>query len=179
MKSAKLQKTVLTAVTHMVLVCFACVFVIPLLWQLSTSLKQADETLRNPPVWIPAKLNWQNFPDAITYGSKDLGYIPFLVYARNTILLTILTVTGSVLSNALVAYSFARLRWPGRDAFFSITIATMMIPFPVMMVPSFVMFTNLGWVGSYKPLWIPAFFAGAFNIYLLRQFFRTIPMGAE
>src|SRR5439155_12616825 len=82
---------------------------------------------------------------------------------------------GVVVSNALVAYSFARLRWPGRDTAFALTLATMMIPFPVLMVPTFALFQKLHWIGTFRPLWVPAWFGSAFNIFLLRQFFRTIP----
>ena len=161
---------------HIALVLLSVVFVIPLLWMLSTSLKPIGETLSNPPRWIPSHVMWSNFPDAISYNSKELGYIPLLVYARNTIIVTILAVGGSVLSNSVVAYSFARTKWPGRDLFFGVTLATMMIPFPVIMVPTFALFKYLGWVGTFKPLWVPAFFASAFSIFLLRQFYRTIPM---
>ncbi|HSI73793.1 MAG TPA: carbohydrate ABC transporter permease, partial [Fimbriimonas sp.] len=107
--------------------------------------------------------------------SKDLGYIPFLVYGVNTIVLCILVVSGVVVSNSLVAYSFARLRWKGRDFMFAVTLATMMVPFPVLMVPTFALFRELDWIGTFRPLWVPAWFAGAFNIFLLRQFFRGIP----
>lgn len=82
---------------------------------------------------------------------------------------------GTVASNACVAYSFARLRWRGRDAAFAVTLATMMVPFPVLMVPTFALFRNLDWIGTYRPLWVPAWFGSAFSIFLLRQFFRTIP----
>lgn len=162
--------------THIILVLLSIVFFLPLLWMISTSLKPTAETMVSPPKWIPSKILWSNYPDAMTYHADELGYIPFLVYARNTLVVTFLTVVGAVLSNALVAYSFARLKWKGRDLFFSATLATMMIPFPVLMVPSFMLFKTLGWVGTYKPLWVPAFFASAFSIFLLRQFFRTIPM---
>jgi multiple sugar transport system permease protein len=162
--------------THIALVVLSVAFIMPLLWMFSTSLKPIEETLTTPPKWIPSKILWENYPKAINYNSEQLGYIPFLVYARNTILVTILTVAGAVLSNALVAYSFARLKWKGRDSFFAVTLATMMIPFPVLMVPTFALFRWLGWVGTFKPLWVPAFFASAFSIFLLRQFFRTIPM---
>ncbi len=165
-----------TALTHVALVALAVLFVLPLLWMLSTALKPIGETMTTPPRWIPTKILWGNFPEAIRYGSKELGYVPFLLYARNTLVITVLSVTGAVFSNALVAYSFARLRWPGREAFFNVTLATMMVPFPVTMVPTFALFRWLGWVGSFKPLWVPAFFASAFSIFLLRQFFRTIPM---
>lgn len=162
--------------THIALVTLSVAFVLPLLWMFATSLKPITETLTSPPKWVPSKVLWSNYPDAIKYNSEQLGYIPFLVYARNTIIVTILTVVGAVVSNSLVAYSFSRLKWPGRDAFFAVTIATMMIPFPVLMVPTFALFRWLGWVGTFKPLWVPAFFASAFSIFLLRQFFKTIPM---
>ncbi len=162
--------------THVVLILICLLFVMPFVWMVSTALKPIGDTMVSPPKWIPSKLLWSNFPDAIAYGSKDLGYVPFLVYARNTLIITILSVGGALVSNSLVAYSFARLKWPGRDVFFSITLATMMVPFPVLMIPTFSLFKWLGWVGTYRPLWVPTFFASAFSIFLLRQFFRTIPM---
>ena len=143
---------------------------------LSTSLKPIGETMNNPPRWIPSHILWGNYSEAIRYHSTELGYIPFLVYARNTLIVTVLSVGGAVFSNALVAYSFARIKWPGRDLFFGVTLATMMVPFPVLMVPTFALFKWLGWVGTFRPLWVPSFFASAFSIFLLRQFYRTIPM---
>lgn len=170
------RKLASTALTHVALVILSVAFLLPLLWMMSTSLKPIDETLTSPPKWLPSQILWENYPKAVTYNSEQLGYIPFLVYARNTVIVTVLTIIGAVVSNALVAYSFARLKWPGRDFFFGATLATMMIPFPVLMVPTFSLFRTLGWVGSFKPLWVPAFFASAFSIFLLRQFFKTIPM---
>ncbi len=164
------------ALTHVVLVVFSVCFFMPLLWMLSTAVKPIEETLKTPPIWIPSRLQWDNFPQAIAYHKEELGYLPFLVYARNTIIVTLLAVAGAVLSNAIVAYSFARINWKGKDFFFGVTLATMMIPFPVLMVPTFSLFRYLGWVGTFRPLWVPAFFASAFSIFLLRQFYRTIPM---
>lgn len=164
------------AVSHIVLVALSVLFILPLLWMFSTALKPIGETLTSPPKWIPSKVLWSNFPDAIVFGKADVGYIPFLVYARNTVIVTILSVCGAVISNSIVAYSFARLKWPGRDLFFGVTLATMMVPFPVLMVPTFALFKWLGWVGTFRPLWVPTFFAGAFSIFLLRQFYRTIPI---
>jgi multiple sugar transport system permease protein len=168
-----IQKTV---ITHVVLVILSILFFFPFLWVLSTAVKPIEETMKIPPVWIPSHFEWDNFWKAMTYGSDKLGYIPFLVYARNTVLLCILVVAGVVVSNSMVAYSFARLRWRGRDAMFAVTLATMMIPFPVLMVPTFALFREFDWIGTFRPLWVPAWFASAFNIFLLRQFFRTIPM---
>ncbi len=170
------MRTSRLALTHVALVLFSIAFVLPFLWMLSTAVKPIGETMTSPPRWIPSEFQWHNYRDAILYGSKDLGFIPFLVYARNTVVVTILSVAGAVLSNSLVAYSFARLKWPGRDFFFGTTLATMMVPFPVLMVPTFNLFRTLGWVGTFKPLWVPAYLGGAFSIFLLRQFFRTIPM---
>ncbi|MCA1997276.1 MAG: carbohydrate ABC transporter permease [Armatimonadetes bacterium] len=160
---------------EVVLIAMSVLFLFPLLWLVSTALKPIEETMRVPPVWIPSKLMWTNFADAMTYGADKLGYIPFLVYARNTLILCVLVVAGTVASNTLVAYSFARLKWKGRDAMFAATLATMMVPFPVLMVPTFALFRHLEWIGTFRPLWVPAWFGSAFSIFLLRQFFRTIP----
>ncbi|MEZ6192571.1 MAG: carbohydrate ABC transporter permease [Phycisphaerales bacterium] len=112
---------------------------------------------------------WENFGKAI----RAMKLFP--TYLKNTIILCVLTVIGTVCSSTLVAYGFARIEWPGRDKVFLVVLATMMVPFPVVMVPLFTMFKNFGWIGTLKPLWVTTFFAGAFNIFLLRQFFRTIP----
>jgi multiple sugar transport system permease protein len=160
---------------HLTLILASVIFLFPFVWLVSTSLKPIEETMRQPPTLIPSHILWSNYRDAWTYGSDQLGYIPFLVYGRNTLILCILCVCGTVISNALVAYAFARMRWPGRDFLFAATLATMMVPFPVLMVPIYALFRELGWIGTFRPLWVPAWFGSAFNIFLLRQFFRTIP----
>jgi multiple sugar transport system permease protein len=174
-KSKAAIQRVQRAITVVVLLLLSGVFLFPFLWLLSTAVKPIDETMRQPPVWIPSKIQWENFWLAITHGSETLGYYPFLVYAVNTVVLCLLIVSGTVASNAMVGYAFARLRWPGREIAFAITLATMMVPFPVLMVPTFALFRNLDWIGTYRPLWVPAWFGSAFSIFLLRQFFRTIP----
>jgi multiple sugar transport system permease protein len=163
------------AVIYALLIVGSAVFLFPLLWMISTSLKPVEETMLNPPRWIPSSLQWGNYVNAVTYGQKTLGYIPFFEYGKNTLLLCVLVVSGTVISNAFIAYGFARLQWPGRNVLFGVTLATMMVPFPVLMVPLFVFFKHLGWVGTFRPLWVPAWFGSAFNIFLLRQFFLTIP----
>jgi multiple sugar transport system permease protein len=160
---------------HIALIAGSVICLFPLVWMMMTSLKPIQETMTLPPQWIPSVWRFDNYARAVMYQSDRLGYIPFLIYAKNTIYLAVLSVTGTVISNAVVAYGFARIRWRGRDALFALTLATMMIPFPVTMVPMYVLYRNLGWIGSFKPLWIPAWFGGAFNIFLLRQFFLTIP----
>ncbi len=121
------------------------------------------------------KYAFRHYYDALTTGADKLGYSPFPQYAKNTIYICILSVIGTVAANALIAYGFARIQWKGREVLFWITLATMMVPFPVTMVPTYGLFKWLGWIGSFKPLWVPAWFGSAFNIYLLREFFRTIP----
>lgn len=175
MESKSQIQKVQKLVVQILLLGLSAVFLFPFLWLLSTALKPIEETMTQPPTWIPSEWQWDNFRQAIIRGHESLGYYPFLVYARNTVVLCLLTVSGTVFSNALVAYSFARLRWPGREVAFAITLATMMVPFPVLMVPTFALFRNLDWIGTYRPLWIPAWFGSAFSIFLLRQFFRTIP----
>lgn len=117
---------------------------------------------------------WKNYPTALGRlgGSSGVGFWRFL---RNTLIVCVLGVIGTVFSNAVVAYGFARLQWRGRDAFFALTLATMMVPFPVLMVPLYGVFKALGLIGTLVPLWLPAFFGSAFNIFLMRQFFRSIP----
>ncbi|HEX2861857.1 MAG TPA: carbohydrate ABC transporter permease, partial [Lacunisphaera sp.] len=112
---------------------------------------------------------WENFANAID-AMQD-----FWRYFRNTVVLCVVNVVGMVLSSSLVAYGFSRIDWRGRDRLFLVLLGTMMIPFPVVMVPLYALFRELGWIGTLRPLWVTAFFASAFNVFLLRQFFRTIP----
>lgn len=112
---------------------------------------------------------WGNFREAV-FAMKHFG-----TYLRNTLLLCLLTVTGTVLSSALAAYGFACIPWRGRRRVFLVALATMMIPFPVVMVPLYCLYRWLGWIGTLQPLWVGSFFASAFNVFLLRQFFMTIP----
>jgi multiple sugar transport system permease protein len=124
---------------------------------------------------VPGAWRWDNYVRAISYKRDELGYIPFLRYGKNTLYIALLSVLGTVIANSLIAYGFSRIRWPGRDIAFALTIATMMIPAPVLMVPKYILFKALGWVGSPKPLWVPEWFGSAFNIFLLRQFFMSLP----
>ena len=160
---------------HTVLILASILFLTPLVWMIATSLKTNQEAMQMPPKWIPDKLLFSNYAEAMQYGYDKLGYYPFWEYTKNTLYLCILSVVGTVIANALVAYGFARIQWKGREVLFWITLASMMIPFPVLMVPTYGLFKGLGWIGSFKPLWLPAWCGSAFNIYLLREFFRTIP----
>jgi multiple sugar transport system permease protein len=144
-------------------------FVMPFLWMVSTSLKSPPQVWVQPPVWIPNPIVLENYVKAWTV-------VPTSTYLKNTVTITALSLVGHVLSSALVAYSFARLRWRLREPLFAVLIATMMLPYQVTMIPVFLLFNKIGWVNTLKPLIVPAFFGGAFYIFLLRQFFLTIPV---
>ncbi|WP_309382130.1 carbohydrate ABC transporter permease [Cerasicoccus frondis] len=154
---------------YALLVLGAIAFLAPFLWMVSTSLKPLNETMSIPPRWLPREFLWSNYPEAI----DEMRF--FWRYLGNTIFLCVLTVIGTVLSSSIAAYGFSRIEWRGRDQVFILVLATMMIPFPVVMVPIYTLFKVIGWTGTFKPLWVPTFFAGAFNVFLLRQFFLTLP----
>lgn len=120
---------------------------------------------------------WDNYLEALTYLPPETRY--GLLFLGNTLFLTLMTVVGTLLSSSLVAYSFARLRWPGRETLFIVLLATMMIPGAVTMMPQFLIYRSLGWIDTLRPLWVASFFGSAFNIFLLRQFFMSIPTELE
>jgi multiple sugar transport system permease protein len=155
--------------THVVLLPAAFVFLLPFLWMLSTSLKTDAQLYTYPPVWIPNPVKWSNY-------SETVVYIPFFLYLRNTLIISVSSTIGAVMSCSLVAYSLSRINWPGRQFLLILTIATLMLPFQVTLVPLFIVFKKIGWVGDFRPLILPAFFGNAYYIFLLRQFFMTIPM---
>jgi len=170
-------------------------------WLVSERSASSKSLQRNPRRGIVAPSSietevlprWENYPKAFAaLGGKSMeeiegfvgsaaapsrdAQVSFFTFFANTLIVCVLGVIGTVLSNALVAYGFARLAWRGREAFFAVTLATLMIPYPVLMVPLFSIFQALGWIGTLLPLWVPAFFGSAFNIFLMRQFFRTLPL---
>lgn len=148
----------------------AVVFALPLFWMVTTALKTNQQVLVFPPQWIPDPPVWSNFPDAWTFA-------PFGTYLRNTLIITVLATAGQLLSGSVVAYGFARLQFPGRDALFVLLLATTMLPYIVTLVPQFLIFRELGWINTFLPLTVPYFFGGSpFLIFLMRQYFRSIPM---
>lgn len=153
---------------HLVLIPLAIIYMIPFFWMISTSLKPDNQIFLWPPVWIPKPFMWSNYPRAI-------DFIPFWAYVKNTLIIAFFCIVGVLFSCPPVAYSFSRVPWAGRNVLFIMTIATMMLPYQVTMIPLFIIFSRLGWVGTYLPLIVPSFFGGAFYIFLLRQFFMTIP----
>ena len=156
-------------VRHITLVILAASFMLPFYWMVSSALKDDSQVYTVPPVWIPSPAHWNNFADAW------LQY-DFNTYMVNTVTRYAVPVTlGVTLSSAIVAYGFARLRWPGRDVLFFICLTTMMVPFQVTMVPLFITFRRLGWLNTYLPLVVPGYFGAPYFIFMLRQFFLTIP----
>ncbi len=162
------QAKVKNAAAFIALSAIGLLFVVPFLWMISTSLKQDIKVFTQG--WIPQPVLWHNYVDALTSA-------PFDVYFKNTIIITTLSVVGSVLSSSLVAYAFSRLKWPGRDFLFGIVLATMILPGVVTLIPRYILFAKMGWVNTFLPLIVPTFLGtSSFYIFLLRQFYRGIPM---
>jgi multiple sugar transport system permease protein len=161
---------------HLALLGVCALFILPFLWMFSTSLKSGQAVVETPPRLLPHPPHPKNYWDVLN--SEKMN---FPLFTRNTLIIAILSVAGVTLSSAVVAYGFAKIRFRGRGVCFAIMLATMMIPFPVTMVSLFAIFrwlsdnSGMQWLGTYKPLWVPAWFGSAFSIFLLRQFFMTIP----
>ena len=155
-------------VLYIVLSAVALLLSLPLLWMLSTSLKDLVQQAKWPPQWIPNPVFWQNYPDAF-------NFLPLGLYTRNTLIITALSLLGTLLSCPIVAYGFARIRFAGRDTLFVVLIASMMLPGAIRLIPTYLMFYELGWLNTYLPLVVPAFFSSAYSVFLLRQYFRTLP----
>jgi multiple sugar transport system permease protein len=170
------ESTSRRSLTHLALLGICVCATIPFLWMISTSLKTAEKAMEFPPKMLPSPFVPQNYVDMLRGDQTS-----FLLWTRNSLIVALLAVAGTTLSSAVVAYGFARIPFRGRGPIFAVMLATMMIPFPVVMVPLFGLFRWLGdhtgvdWLGTFKPLWVPAWFGSAFSIFLLRQFFLTIP----
>jgi multiple sugar transport system permease protein len=144
-------------------------FIFPFFWTAASSLKSASDVYIYPPIWIPAVLHWENYPQVFQL-------VPYTTWFLNTVVVVTLSTLGVTISASLVAYSLARFRYPGRDLLFIATLATMMLPAEVTLIPSYLLFKYLDWLNTLKPLWVPAWLGGgAFNIFLLRQFVLSLP----
>ncbi|MCL5103804.1 MAG: carbohydrate ABC transporter permease [Armatimonadetes bacterium] len=154
--------------SYVCLIVLGAMFSVPFFWLVTTSFKTNDNINCWPPQIIPSPWTTQHY----VYGTKG---IPFGLYLANTLLICALCTIGTVISSSLVAYGLSRIRWKGRDVLFWVVLSTMMLPYQVVMVPLFAVFTKLGWVDTYLPLTVPAFLGNAFFIFLLRQFFMTVP----
>lgn len=151
------------------LIFLSALFVMPFLWTLVTAVKSQADLVAYPPVLWPADWHWENFATA-------WGKLPFGTFLKNSVIVVVLSTIGQLFSSSLVAYGFARFRFPGRDAVFILLLATMMIPWDVKMIPLYMEFNYLGWINTLKPLIVPAWFSEAFFVFLLRQYILTIPM---
>lgn len=157
-------------ILHLVLIAVGITFLVPFAWMVSTSLKQSGTELVFPPQWIPRPIVWANYRTALVV------MVPFLTYFKNTMIITVGATVGDVLASSLTAYSFARLPWPGRNVLFIVTLATLMLPGIVTLIPTFLLMRSLHWIDTFLPMTVPSWAGGsAFSIFLFRQFFLTIP----
>ncbi|MDR0758765.1 MAG: carbohydrate ABC transporter permease [Treponema sp.] len=146
----------------------AFLFVVPLFWLLTCSFKQPSELFAVPVQWLPKTFDFKNY-------SRMFNYFPFMRYLKNTLIIVFFNIVGSTASSAVVAYGFSRLRWKGRDQVFVLVLVSMILPFQVVMVPLFLMFQKIGWIGTFLPLTLTCFFGNPFYIFLMRQFFLSLP----
>jgi len=171
LRGLRFQRLVTKIVVFILLSLAAIAFLLPFAWMISTSLKPKSQIFVYPLIWIPDPPMWGNYAKALNNPSFQ-----YFLFFGNSLYYAVLSTIGIVVSCSLVAYAFARLQWWGRDIWFVITLATLMIPYPVTLIPLYLIFSKIGWVNSFKPLIVPNFMGTAFFIFLLRQFFLTIPM---
>ncbi len=162
------QDRIKRSIAYTIVFIMAVAYIFPLYWLIVTALKTDVEIFQQPPPIFPPNPQWQNFGASTTY-------IPFWRYMWNTIAISGLTVLGTVLSCTFIAYGFARIQWPGRNIIFLIYLSTIMLPSQVTLIPLYLIFRDLGWVGTFLPLVVPHFFGSALYVFLLRQFLLTIP----
>ena len=170
-ESKKVRHAVWLTLVYGLLLFGSAVFIIPLIWMVSTSLRPEWEVYTYPPKVLPNFFLWRNYPEGMT------RLLPFPRFLVNTLTISVGNVVGNLVSCSMAAFGFARLRGRGRDFLFGLLLSTMMLPPVVTMIPQFIMFTRLlGWGNTYKPLMVPAWFGWPFGIFLLRQFLMTIPV---
>lgn len=164
------RQVLLMATVYVLIIGGLVIVMIPFGWMVSTSFKPLSQTFEFPPAWIPRPIRWQNY-------IEGWNYMSFTLYLRNTLIITALGMLAQVGVSSLVGYAFARMRAPGRDFLFLLVLSRLMLPPQVTMIPNFILFKELGWVNTFKPLIVPLYFGGgAFPIFLLRQFYMTLPL---
>lgn len=164
----RIKKAIGSTLTHLLLLLMALLMIFPLLWLVSTSLKEPSKQMLWPPQLIPDPFYPQNYSELFVVA-------PMGLYLMNSFKVTILSVIGTCFSSSLAAFAFARMNFRGRDALFAILLATMMLPYAVTVIPTFTIMRQLGWLDTHYPLFVPAYFGSAFNVFLLRQAYRSIP----
>jgi ABC-type glycerol-3-phosphate transport system permease component len=168
LQNRKNQDFISKTLAYIVLLILMIPFITPLLWLVSTALKTRQQVYVSPPIWIPNPIAWSNFPEA-------LSVAPFGLFLRNTMITTLIPMAGEIFVSAMVAYSFTRVRWPWRDKIFGIVLAVMLIPGIVTFIPTFILYSKLGWVNTFMPFIVPAFFGVPIYIFIFRQFMLTMP----
>jgi ABC-type glycerol-3-phosphate transport system permease component len=161
-------------IVYSLLIVLSIVFLFPFYWMVATALKAEHNVFIWPPQWIPDPVMWSNFKEALSNPQ-----LPFPLFFRNTMILEVGIIVGRLISCTLIAYGFARLEAPGKNALFAVLLATLMLPSAVTQIPRFLLFNKIGWVNSYLPLIVPTWFGEAYAIFLMRQFFMTIPRELE
>ena len=171
-RSQYLRPQLTVVLVYALLISISLILLLPLFWMLTAALRGEGEVVFTVPTsWFPTEsFHFENFVRVLTYESY-----PLIRPILNTLFLVIMNVTGTVLVNSLIAFAFARLRFPGRDLLFRVVIFTMLLPGAALLVPSFLMFNSIGWYGTYLPLWVPAFFGNAWSIFVIRQYMRSFP----
>jgi len=155
------------------LIVLSAIFLIPLAWMVTTSFKEQGQVFAVPPVWIPNPWVWQNYPEAAHRA-------PLWLWLRNTAIITVAATTGNVLVSSMVGFGFARIRFPGRGPLFMLMLSTMMLPAIVTLIPRFILFRDLGWNNTFLPMTVPAWFGGgAYNIFLVRQYYLQLPLDLD
>lgn len=160
------------AVVYALLVLLSAFILLPIAWMVTAALKPDSAPVFTVPVeWFPTRyFRWETFSEALLDPDK-----PYLLHTFNTMILVTVNMVGAVLSNSLIAYPFARLRFRGKNVLFAVLLGTLLLPGPVLLIPQFLLYYNLGWYGTYLPLTVPSFVGNAFFVFLLRQYMRTIP----
>ncbi|HEY3991513.1 MAG TPA: carbohydrate ABC transporter permease [Ktedonobacteraceae bacterium] len=162
------RKRIRQVVIYLLLIILSFIFLLPILWMISTALKSLANVNTFPPIIFPNPPQWSNFVTALTQ-------VPMFQFIGNSAAYSIITLVGDLLSCSLVAYAFAHVRFRHREIIFVCVLATMMVPYEVLIIPQFLLFRTLGWIDTYLPLIIPTFFGSPYLIFLLRQSFRSIP----
>ncbi|MCM2997155.1 carbohydrate ABC transporter permease [Paenibacillus cellulositrophicus] len=160
------------AIAYVFLIVVGVLLASPFLYMISIALASDETTVKSAFTFVPAEFEWSNF--VTIFSNNNLG-----LYLKNSLIITVITIIGSVLSASVVSYGFARIKAKGSKLLFVVLLSTMMIPGEVTMVPQFIIFRNLGWVNTFYPLIVPSFFAGAFNVFLIRQFVMGIPKSLD
>jgi multiple sugar transport system permease protein len=175
LKTRQGEQVVHDVIIYVLLLLLSVVFAFPFFWMVSSSLKSNLDIFQWPPQWLPIPPVWDNYPRAL--GDPNLPFFPTFLF--NTLTIVVLVLIGRMVSCVLVAYAFARLEAKGKEVLFALLLATLMIPGVVLLFPKYILFNQIGWVNTILPLVVPSFFAEAYAVFLMRQFFQSIPREIE